>query len=76
MFGKSFCRWTSTLLLTGIVLYSSGTWAAENESSLVGTTLTNFSLSSSQDRLISYGKDYYGRYYLIITFFPAAFTPV
>jgi hypothetical protein len=50
--------------------------AQDSESSLIGTSTTNFSLSSSQDRLISYGKDYYGKHNLIVTFFPAAFTPV
>ena len=45
------------------------------EPSLVGTETMNFSLPSSQDRLIKYGDEYYGKYNLIITFFPAAFTP-
>ncbi|MRR06214.1 MAG: hypothetical protein EG828_04620 [Deltaproteobacteria bacterium] len=48
----------------------------ENSSGLVGSQTTNFNLPSSQDRLINYGQEYYGRYNLIITFFPAAFTPI
>jgi hypothetical protein len=42
----------------------------------VGDEAPGFTLPSSQDRLVDYYKDYYGKYHLIITFFPAAFTPV
>jgi hypothetical protein len=49
---------------------------AQTASPLIGQPITNFSLSSSQNRLVNYGPDYYGKYNLIITFFPAAFTPV
>ena len=42
----------------------------------VGDEAPSFQLPSSQDRLVDYYKDYYGKYHLIITFFPAAFTPV
>jgi len=49
--------------------------AAESTSALIGNPTINFSLASNQDRLINYGQEYYGRYNLIITFFPAAFTP-
>jgi alkyl hydroperoxide reductase subunit AhpC len=42
----------------------------------VGTEAPNFSLPSSEDRLINYKDDYYGKHYLVITFFPAAFTPI
>jgi hypothetical protein len=76
VFGKLFLGWTCTMLLAGIVLFSGGAEAAEIESPLVGTATTNFSLSSAQDRLIGYGQEYYGKHHLIITFFPAAFTPV
>ena len=43
---------------------------------LVGRETLNFTLPSTQDRLINYADEYYGKYNLIITFFPAAFTPV
>ncbi len=43
---------------------------------LVGTSAPLFSLASSQDRLVNYETDYYGRHHLVLTFFPAAFTPV
>ncbi len=42
----------------------------------VGDEAPAFTLPSSQDRLVEYYKDYYGKHHLIITFFPAAFTPV
>ena len=42
----------------------------------VGDEAPSFTLPSSQDKLVDYYKDYYGKYHLIITFFPAAFTPV
>ena len=42
----------------------------------VGDEAPSFTLPSSQDRLVDYYKDYYGKHHLIITFFPAAFTPV
>jgi len=50
--------------------------AAENQAVLIGSPTLNFSLASSQDRLINYGQEYYGRHNLIITFFPAAYTPI
>ncbi len=42
----------------------------------VGSEAPSFTLPSSQDRLVDYYQDYYGKHHLIITFFPAAFTPV
>jgi peroxiredoxin len=42
----------------------------------VGDEAPGFTLPSSQDRLVDYYKDYYGKHHLIITFFPAAFTPI
>ena len=41
----------------------------------VGDEAPSFQLPSSQDRLVDYYKDYYGKYHLVMTFFPAAFTP-
>jgi hypothetical protein len=66
----------STFLLFSVCLPVSRAGADESSSGLVGTQTTNFNLPSTQDRLINYGQEYYGRYNLIITFFPAAFTPV
>jgi peroxiredoxin len=50
--------------------------AAKKEKPLVGEETLLFSLPSTHDRLIDYVKDYYGKYHLVMTFFPAAFTPV
>jgi hypothetical protein len=42
----------------------------------LGDEAPSFTLPSTQDRLVDYYKDYYGKHHLILTFFPAAFTPV
>ncbi len=73
---KTFCALSAAALLAAALLLSPAARAAESDSSLMGTPTTNFSLSSTQNRLISYGHEYYGKYNLIVTFFPAAFTPV
>ncbi len=43
---------------------------------LVGRSVTDFALPSTGNRLARYEADYYGKHNLILTFFPAAFTPV
>ena len=75
MNGKAIYGLMCTVLIAGL-LFLPPRAAADNSASLIGTETTNFSLSSAQNRLVSYGNDYYGRHNLIITFFPAAFTPV
>lgn len=42
----------------------------------VGDRVSIFSAATSQDTLLSYDRDYYGQHHLILTFFPAAYTPV
>ncbi len=42
----------------------------------VGDEAPSFTLPSSRDKLVDYDKDYYGKHHLVMTFFPAAFTPV
>jgi hypothetical protein len=42
----------------------------------VGERSPLFSAVTSQDALIDYNRDFYGRHHLVLTFFPAAFTPV
>lgn len=42
----------------------------------IGDEAYSFTLPSSQGKLVDYYKDYYGKYHLVITFFPAAFTPI
>jgi len=50
--------------------------AEEKREELIGKKNLNFNLASTQDRLLNYGDEYYKKHFLIITFFPAAFTPV
>ena len=42
----------------------------------VGDEAPSFTLPTSQGKLADYYKDYYGKHHLVMTFFPAAFTPV
>jgi hypothetical protein len=42
----------------------------------VGDQAPHFSVATSQDTLVDYDRDYYGSHHLLLTFFPAAFTPV
>ena len=55
-----------------LVLAMGNAWAQVK----VGEEAPSFILPSSQDRLVDYYKDYYGKYHLVMTFFPASFTPV
>ena len=43
---------------------------------LIGQEPLLFTLPSTHDRTIDYVDDYYGKYHLVMTFFPAAFTPL
>ena len=72
---RAICRFVylPLLLLMVLPLCASG---AEKRVQLIGKETLNFSLPSTQDRLINYAEEYYGKHHLIITFFPAAFTPV
>jgi len=72
---KSRLKWLCLFLPILFLLPVPGL-AAKGEKSLVGEETFYFSLPSTQDRLISYLNEYYGKHNLIITFFPAAFTPV
>jgi peroxiredoxin len=42
----------------------------------VGDRVPLFTLATSQDTLVDYQRDYYGKHHLVLSFFPAAFTPV
>ena len=59
--------------IAGVLCLPMGNARAELK---VGDEAPGFTLPSSQDRLADYYKDYYGKHHLIITFFPAAFTPI
>ena len=72
---KAFNRWILfSLLFLFLFLFSNAEAAKKVE--LVGRETLNFTLPSTHDRLINYAEEYYGKHHLIITFFPAAFTPV
>lgn len=72
---KAFDRWILfSLFFLFLFLFSNAEAAKKVE--LIGRETLNFTLPSTHDRLINYADEYYGKYHLIITFFPAAFTPV
>ena len=54
-----------------LVLAMGNAWAELR----LGDEASGFTLPSSPNRLVDYYKDYYGKHHLVITFFPAAFTP-
>jgi hypothetical protein len=65
--------------LLSMVLALGSAWAGfatPDSPGKVGDEAYTFTLPSSQGKLVDYYKDYYGKYNLIMTFFPAAFTPV
>jgi hypothetical protein len=74
MRGKKFLRWFTLSVVLLLLPFSA--LAAKEEKSLIGDEVPFFTLPSSQDRAINYLNEYYGKYYLVMTFFPAAFTPV
>ncbi len=72
---KVFDRWILfSLFFLFLFLFSNAEAAKKVE--LIGRETLNFTLPSTHDRLINYADEYYGKHHLIITFFPAAFTPV
>jgi peroxiredoxin len=74
---KQRFAWILVFLVFSVFSSSTNIMAATKEaSSIIGGETWNFNLTSTQDRLVNYGDDYYGKTFLIITFFPAAFTPV
>jgi hypothetical protein len=69
--------WIWFFLVLFVFSTSAHAVAANKETTtLIGKETWNFNLTSTHDRLINYGDEYYGKSYLIMTFFPAAFTPV
>ena len=72
---KAYYGWVFLPLLL-LFLFPLSNVKAAKKVELVGRETLNFTLPSTQDRLINYADEYYGKHYLIITFFPAAFTPV
>ncbi len=72
---KAICIWFFFTLLLFILLAPSQA-LTKKKGEIVGREILNFTLPSSQDRLITYADEYYGKYFLVMTFFPAAFTPI
>ena len=68
------------LLAIAIVLSATGPAMAvpvrADMAKSVGDGAPLFAVATSQGTLADYQRDYYGRHHLVLTFFPAAFTPV
>jgi hypothetical protein len=72
---KRFRECLFLIFLLFLLLPLSGV-EAKKKVELVGRELLNFTLPSTHDRVINYAEEYYGKHHLVITFFPAAYTPV
>ena len=70
--------WLSVYGILFLLLASGICWADEPvfSSLKIGRDAPWFTLPSSEGRLVDYAKDYFGKHHLVMTFFPAAFTPV
>ena len=69
--------WGMVLLL--VLLAPAPAWAARERPEMgkqVGDRAPIFQVATSLGTLADYDRDYYGRHHLVLTFFPAAFTPV
>jgi hypothetical protein len=65
------------LLLSVLLAWSLPARAVETlPGELVGQSFPGFSLPSTEGRLVEYANEYYGKHHLVLTLFPAAFTPV
>jgi len=68
------------LVSCGLFLFLACTARAEllapESAKKVGEGAPIFSLVNAHGNMVDYDKDYYGLHHLILTFFPAAFTPV
>ncbi len=64
------------IFVLALLLLTFASAEAQKPSPLIGKDTLNFTLPSTHDRIINYAEEYYGKHHLIITFFPAAYTPV
>lgn len=68
------------LLVTILLLAAVGSAVADQPRSdltkQVGESTPLFAVATSQGTLADYNRDYYGQHHLVLTFFPAAFTPI
>ncbi len=62
--------------LAALWVPSAGVTAGPTAQELLGRQMPDFSLPSTEGRLTGYERDHYGQHHLVLTFFPAAFTPV
>jgi len=79
MYPKKFVPMAMMVISVMVLAIAGGAWAdsASPFSPVkVGDEAFAFTLPSSQGRLVDYYKDYYGKHHLVMTFFPAAFTPI
>ena len=72
---SKFSKWFIVYFLF-LLLHPLSRADAQKVEVLIGREILNFTLPSTHDRLVNYVDDYYGKHYLVITFFPAAFTPI
>lgn len=76
----SFAAARSLLLVTALLLSLAHPAMADdahaNSARKVGDKGPLFTVVTNQDTLADYNRDYYGRHHLVLTFFPAAFTPI
>jgi hypothetical protein len=72
--------WLSVYAILFLLIAAGISWADSGEPAFsplkIGQDAPWFTLPSSQGRLVDYAKDYFGKHHLVMTFFPAAFTPV
>ena len=73
--------WARAILpaLMACLLFAPPIGAAQERADMskrLGDRAPIFQVATSQGTLVDYDKDYYGRHHLVMTFVPAAFTPV
>jgi hypothetical protein len=71
---KDLVKWFVVSVVLLLLPFS--TLGAKEQRTVVGEEVLLFTLPSSHDRTINYLSEYYGKHHLVMTFFPAAFTPV
>lgn len=74
--GKKLVLFATAISVVFALLLSPGNALAQRGPLKLGDEAPSFTLPSSLDKLVDYYADYYGKHHLVITFFPAAFTPV
>ncbi|MDY0268346.1 hypothetical protein [Trichloromonas sp.] len=66
----------SLLLLCCLVLACAPVSQQDVMLKSVGDRAPIFSAATSQGKLFNYDLEYYGKHHLVMTFFPAAYTPI